>query len=313
MPEEVKFDSAETLLSANYIEIGKVPDTGKHAHIGELFEMGLHVPPTLVCDYQSLQTDTVQDWLKNQFKENDLQIRTTTDDENRNSPSMRDPSGTFDDFLVELDRFSKENILMTFLLQGTPKDSINRDILSGNIMKDRNKIVADLWPDLASWGNRMNRSALWRYSVLFDGGSNLQTITTKDIADRLWRDILYRRGRRFIKEDKTKKAPPKIEEASPDEPYYNEAIEYAKAKFNNGSYPLDIVKYFYDCLKDGGNILEQFPNRYISSLDRDMRRLLENPKFNEQSIAKFSLLLTEKDQVIKAEPIYWDLIPQHQR
>jgi hypothetical protein len=308
MPEQIGSNPTveKEVSSSSYIQIGNVPETGKHQHIKELDSLGLNVPPTLVCDYQSLKTDFVKDWLKDQFKENDLQIRTTTADENRNSPSMRDPSGTFEEFLQVLHDFSIENPVLTFILQGTPKGSINRDILSGNIYRKGNQIVADLWPDLASWSNRINRSPLWRYSILSDGGRNLKSITTEKIANGLWNDILYRRGRMFLKEDKAGKVPPKIEDASPEEPYYSEAIGYAKRKLENGVYPNDIVKYYYDELKEGGNILEKFPHDKIAQMERDMKRLLEDERFGSNVVAKFSVILGDN-----SEPIYWDLIPQH--
>ncbi len=310
MPEQIGSNpiAEKEIPSSNYIQIGNVPETGKHQHIKELNSLGLNVPPTLVCDYQSLGTDDVKNWLENQFKENDLQIRTTTADENRNSPSMRDPSGTFEEFLQVLHDFSIENPVLTFILQGTPKNSINKDILSGNMYRKGNQIVADLWPDLASWGNRMNKSPLWKYTVLSDGGRDIQKITTGEVASKFWNDILYRRGRMFVKDDKVGKVPPKIEDASLEELYYKETIEYAKKKLKEGTYPNDAVKYYFDEIKNGKNILEMFPDEKISALDRDMRMLLENPNFSEKSVAKFSLLLGDETNTI-----YWDLIPQHWR
>jgi hypothetical protein len=227
---------------------------------------------------------------------------------------MRDPSGTLEEFFSELSRFSKENILKTFIIQAIPKGCINRDILSGNIsLLEGNRMMAELWPDLASWGNRINRSPLWHYTVIEHGGRNLQKVTTEEIAERFWNDILYRRGRMFLKGNKEGKIPPKIEKADSTKDYYVATIDYAKSKLENSEDPLDIVKYYYDLQKSGDKILDLFPDTWISSLDRDMRKLLENPNFESNKSAKFSLILDSKDGVIKAEPIYWDLIPQHER
>lgn len=303
----VKSITTETeTSSSNYIQVGNIPETGKHQHIKELDALGLNVPPTLVCDYENLNSKEVNHWLEEQYINNDLQIRTTSSDENRNSPSMRDPSGTFEEFIQVLREFGGENKNLIFILQGIPKNSINQDILSGNIYRKGNQIVADLWPDLASWGNRMNRGSLWRYTVLAEGGRNLESTTTEEIAEGLWKDILYRRGRMFIKLDKNGKVPPKIEEASSTESYYNETVEYAKRKLRNGIYPNDIVKYYYDELKKGGNILEKFPYDKIARMERDMRRLLEDERFDSNTVAKLSVILGDD-----AEPVYWDLIPQH--
>jgi len=307
MPEGIGENSdIETKEIPNYIEIGDIPETGKHKNIRDLYDLGLNVPPTLVCDYQSLNNSEVVDWLRQEYKDNDLQIRTTTADEGRNNPSMRDPSTTVEDFLKTLDNFSQQNKDKIFILQSIPKGCINKDILSGNIYRNRNRIVVELWPDLASWGNRLNKSALWRYTITMDGGFVLEKNTSEKIAKSLWRDILYRRGRAFIKQEKTKKVPPKIEKADPTANYYEETIKYAESQLKDLEDKHDAVKYYFDKISEGKNILDIFPSEVISLLEKDMRRLLENPDFTDEKAAKFSLLLGDVNQMM-----YWDLIPQH--